>query len=258
MAIQVRVFHSLPKAPKAHPYAEAVVEPGYKVIGGGAIDSWSGAGNLLTASYPSEDLRKWIAAGKDHEISSPAVITAYAIAIYDPNNEWDVRRFPSAPSNPAAHPTAVASIDSTVGYILTGGGAIVKWKEAGNLLTASFPSSDVSWEARSKDHDISSPASITAYAIGLKHRKNAVRPERKAPPPVTGKTAAHPTASICLGSNWILTGGGAVDNWSGAGNLLTASYPDPLKPSCWKAAGKDHMHSSPASITVYAIGIRQA
>lgn len=251
MPIQVKLFTSPPKSPKPHPSAEAVVDPGYKVIGGGALDSWSGAGNLLTASYPSDNLDKWIAAGKDHEVASPAVITAYAIAIFDPNNEWEVRLFKSAPSGSIPHPSAVVTIDS--GYVMTGGGAKVTWKGAGNLLTASFPSSELSWEARSKDHDISSPATIQAYAIGLRHKQNEIKLQRTTMP-VTGNKLAHPSASACLGSEWILTGGGAFDSWSGAGNLLTASYPEG---QCWQAKGKDHVHSSWAAITAYAIGIRQ-
>jgi hypothetical protein len=251
MAIQIQAFPSPPKPPTPHPTAEATVPPLWKVIGGGAIDSWSGAGNLLTASYPTPDKTKWKAAGKDHEVSSPAVIRAYAIAIFDPNNEWDVQIVQSAPSSPAPHPSAFAAIPP--GYLLTGGGAYVDWKGAGNLLTASFPSSETTWEVRSKDHDISSPSTITAYAIGLKHKQNKIKLARTVVPGA-GNNGAHPTAQACLPPGWFLSGGGAIDNWNGAGNLLTASYP---VDNCWKAAGKDHMHASQAAITAFAIGIRQ-
>jgi vibriolysin len=137
---------------------------------------------------------------------------------------------------------------------LTGGGAFVDWQGAGNLLTASFPNSSSSWEARSKDHDVSDPSRITAYAIGLRPRSASVHLHTIIVNS-TGPVQPHPTAQVCLPAAtppWIVSGGGALDNWNGAGNLLTASYP---QENCWLAAGKDHKDPSPASITAYAIGI---
>jgi vibriolysin len=246
MALQIQLFAATSGVAQ-HPSVQLNIPPEYKIIGGGAFDHWSEPGSLLTAAYPI-GLQTWFAAGKDHETASPASITGFALAVHDPNNEWDVV-ITSETSNPAPHPQAVAILPS--GYQLTGGGAFVDWRGAGNLLTASFPNSDSSWEARSKDHDISDPSRITAYVIGLRHRGNLnLRTMIKN---ATGPQAPHPTAQVCLEPGWILSGGGAFDNWSGAGNLLTASYPQGL---CWLAAGKDHLHSSPASITAYAIGIR--
>jgi hypothetical protein len=222
----------------------------YKIVGGGAFDHWSGAGNLLTASYPKGP-QTWFAAGKDHEISSPAFITAFALALHDPKNEWDVI-IKSETSAPAAHPQAVATLPN--GYTLTGGGAFVDWHGAGNLLTASFPTSDLSWEARSKDHDVSDPSRITAYAIGMKPR-SATKKLTHVIKSATGAVAAHPSARVCLDTGWTLSGGGALDQWNGAGNLLTASFPNG---TCWDASGKDHKVSSPAAITAYVIGIKDA
>jgi vibriolysin len=246
MALQVQVFVAT-SGVAPHPSVQIDIPTDYKIIGGGAFDHWGEPGNLLTAAYP-KGLHTWFAAGKDHEDPSPASITGFAIAIHDPNNEWDVI-IKSETSNPAPHPQAVAILPS--GYKLTGGGAFVDWTGAGNLLTASFPNSESSWEARSKDHDISDPSRITAYAIGMKHKgtltlKTIIKS-------ATGPKEPHPKAQVCLDTGWILSGGGALDDWSGAGNLLTASYPQGL---CWLAAGKDHKVPSPASITAYAIGIR--
>jgi hypothetical protein len=247
MALDVQLFVAT-SGQAAHPSVTVDIPAQFKIIGGGAIDNWSGEGNLLTASHP-RSLTSWFAAGKDHEKSSPAAITAFAIAINDPQDEWEVI-ITSETSDPAPHPEAVAFLPAD--YTLTGGGAFVDWRGQGNLLTASFPHSDSSWEARSKDHDAPDPSRITAYAIGLRHRWGAVGLEgivRSA----TGPLEAHPNARVCLDPGWILSGGGALDNWSGEGNLLTASSP---QGSCWVAAGKDHMKPSPASITAYAIGIR--
>jgi len=203
---------------------------------------------MLTASYPSGN-NSWIGAGKDHEIVSPATVTVTAVALLDPDNKWDVI-ISYATSEPASHPTVIAHLPP--GYTMTGGGAFVAYTGAGNLLTASFPNSASSWEARSKDHDILDPARITAYAIGLRsltglRLEQLIRSE-------TGAVAQHPSATVSMDRDFAITGGGAINNWTGAGNLLTASVPaggDVL----WAANGKDHIHPSPSSITVYAIGI---
>jgi vibriolysin len=246
MALNVQIF-TASSGVVPHPSVQVNVPSQFKIIGGGALDHWSGAGNLLTASFPS-GLHTWVAAGKDHEQSSPASITAFAVALFDPADEWDVIVI-SETSSVEPHPSATAVLP--VGFTLTGGGAFVDWHGAGNLLTASFPNSDTSWEARSKDHDISDPAKITAFAIGVRHKSGVQlqRTTRK----VTSGVVPHPSAQVCLDAGWTLTGGGAFDNWSGDGNLLTASYP---QGSCWIASGKDHMHSDPASITAYVIGVK--
>ncbi|MEK0083343.1 hypothetical protein [Benzoatithermus flavus] len=231
----------------AHPHAEARVPFGYKLIGGGARVDYNGAGNILTASYPMG--RRWIADSKDHDISDPAIITAYAIGLFDPFNRWDVQVRQST-SAVAPHPTASVSVP--FGYVMTGGGARVDYAGNGNLLTASFPSSRRTWEARSKDHIHPDPASITAYVIGIRARNGARGPRMIIASATTG-VAAHPSGTVSVGFPFQISGGGAIDNWTGAGNLLTAIYPS--SPSTWTAAGKDHEVSDPANLTIYAIGL---
>lgn len=62
-------------------------------------------------------------------------------------------------------------------------------------------------------------------------------------------------ATATVEPGYALTGGGGDVHWSGAGNLLWR-----LEPSAWgpgfTAASKDHLWSSPASITAYAMGMR--
>lgn len=231
-----------------HPTVQVSVPQGYKLIGGGASDNWVGQGNLLTASYPSGN--QWLAAGKDHQDPSPSYITAYALGLYDPDDDWEVT-VAQQTSDPAEHPQAVATLAE--GYILTGGGASVDYGSGyGNMLTASFPNGDSGWEARSKDHLVADPAKITAYAIGVRSKANNKLKLRHTIKSATGAVAQHPSAQVCLDSGWILSGGGAIDNWNEPGNLLTASFP---LNTCWMANGKDHIEPSPANITVYAIGI---
>lgn len=247
MALTIQLFVAT-SGPAQHPSVDVTVPGGFKILGGGAFDHWHGAGNLLTASYP-KSAQTWSVAGKDHEVADSASITAFALALHDPNDEWDVQ-IAQETSAPAQHPQAVAPLPQ--GYVLTGGGANVEYNGAGNILTASFPTGETSWEARSKDHDIPDTATITAYAIGIKHRKGQIR-VRHLITRATGTVAEHPTAQVKVGTGFTLSGGGAIDNWTGAGNMLTASFPNgPF----WAAQGKDHVDPSSADITAYAIGIR--
>jgi hypothetical protein len=58
---------------------------------------------------------------------------------------------------------------------------------------------------------------------------------------------------VRVDEGYVLVGGGAKVNWEGAGNLLTASYPDAQ--GGWTAASKDHVSPDPAVIVAYALGV---
>lgn len=258
-SLQTRLFTAT-GAQAQHARVEVDVPQGYKIIGGGARVNWHVYGNLLTASYP-ENQQKWVAASKDHSVDIPApeavTITAWAVALHDPTNEWDVN-YTSSTGPIHAHPTARATLPD--GYTMTGGGARVNWSGAGNLLTASYPIDTRTWEARSKDHEKSSPANVTAYVIGVKPRSQCVGAKASQVFSSESGIVSHPEATVSVPSDFVLTGGGARVNWSGVGNLLTASYPSGA--AGWAAKGKDHSTTnpavpSPASITVYAVGIHR-
>lgn len=227
--------------------AQACAMPGWKVIGGGAEVHADVAGGLLTASYPEGNC--WRAQSKAHQVSDEQRVVAYAILLYDPKNEWDVA-VEQATGETAAHPMAQVRVRD--GYAMTCGGARVNWTGAGNLLTASFPATDTVWEARSKDHGASDPATITAYAIGIRAR-NGQAPKTFVQTSVSS-VKPHPAKGETLPEEWTLSGGGARTNWHGAGNLLWASYPSDER--SWRAAGKDHVDPSPASVSVFVIGIK--
>jgi hypothetical protein len=138
---------------------------------------------------------------------------------------------------------------------MTGGGAQDNYGGAGNLLTASFPQSSDTWEARGKDHEIVDLSSLTVYAIGI-------RPSHGGPLPrarifsATSPVQAHPLAAVTIPSSqgFVLTSGGALADYHGAGSLLTGSYPDESGRR-WLATAKDHDISDPAALTVWAIGL---
>src|SRR5262249_34324578 len=105
----------------SHPSVFVNVPRGFKIIGGGAFIDRVEPSNFLTASYPF-DRETWFAAGKDHEVDSPASITAFAAAIHDPDDVWDVQIF-SGTSAALSHPKAIVSLPDGTDYVLTGGGA---------------------------------------------------------------------------------------------------------------------------------------
>ncbi len=247
--IATKTFHAI-SALAQHPHAEVQAGKGYKVIGCGARVNWGGAGNLLTALYPS-DHNSCIADAKDHDVASPATIDAWAIALYDPDNRWDVKIFRST-SGPAPHP--IQTVKVAPGYTMTGGGAQDNYEGAGNLLTASFPASADSWEARGKDHAHSDPASLTAFAIGIRPLAATVPSLRIQMVSVTSGVTNHPAQTVSLPPGVILASGGALADYKGAGSLLTASFPVD-DGSGWIAEAKDHEFPDASALTVWAIGI---
>jgi hypothetical protein len=261
---------------------EAVVKlpAPFKVVGGGARTNWSGDGNLLTQTQPgAPGQNTWMGSGKDHLVASPATLTVYGIGLADPNDDWEVGVFHQT-SGVAAHPVATASLPA--GYALTGGGCLVDWRASpsamGNLLTASFPSSLTTWECRSKDHSVSSPAPITAFVVGIRPKKAGIALPTVQITTATSAATNHPTAvapglpgwgKVPGSPGWVVTGGGArampvhragqAQPQAGAGQLLTGSFPttskDSRAPTGWYAASKDHAVASPGIVQAFAINL---
>lgn len=255
-SFRVELFSRTSVEPSLIPTVDVPIPSGYKLIGGGARVNWQGMGSLLTASYPDEANNRWVAEAKSHGEKDPCTITAWAVALHDPHDEWDVEieYHHSGKSNlPRAH------VRVREGYTLTGGGARVSWnhkKDFGNLLTASFPRDNLTWEARSKAHGQESENEINVYAIGVKPKvgpnlltSEIFSSESKDP-------ESLPSHIITVPSEYIVTCGGAVINWEpfGQGSLLTAIYPE--NDHQWMGKGKDHYSVETSTITVFAIGIK--
>jgi hypothetical protein len=234
-----------------HPEASVTVEQEYKVIADGARVNWQESPrNLLTASYP-DGSRKWVARAKDHVNPSAATIEAWAVALHDPKDEWEVEIF-RKDSTPAQHPDVQVTVDP--GFVMTGGGAQAHWHAEGSLLTASCPVGRETWQAQSKDHFRPEAVTLTTYAIGIRPRNGAPNVSSMVTE-ATSELAAHPSVIVPMENGWQLVGGGARVEWQGAGNLLTASYPQGT--AAWAAASKDHLETGPARITAFAIGVQR-
>ncbi|MDF1780163.1 MAG: hypothetical protein P1U67_02590 [Alcanivoracaceae bacterium] len=238
--------------------------PMYKVLGGGAIVHTLDGDSFLTASYPEVDPGEtvpigWTASSKHIGEGTKARITAYAIAVLDPSDCWNVKMFNSAPSATAAHPASSVSVGS--GYVLTGGGAKVAQHANGNgnFLFKSMPnSSGNGWDVQSKDHATSDPSTIVAYAIGIQASgAGVVTPNSHS---LAGKPSSalnNPSAyangynTVLPGINCTLTGGGANDAWTGFGNMLTAIYP--AGTAKWQSFARSWSTDDASVLTAYTV-----
>jgi hypothetical protein len=171
-------------------------------------------------------------------------------SITDSSGALETKIWSCSSSSPVAHPVVQCTVDPD--YVLVGGGAWAKYTGPGALLTASYPADPNTlrtWEGRSKDHGVSDPHILTVYAIGLKI-SGVSRSTLLGYMTVTQRTsevAAYPMAGAASTDDIALSGG-ARDNWTGPGNMLTrVTYGD--------AAGKEHGWPDPSTITHYVISI---
>lgn len=226
-------------------------------IGGGGTATDKGEGALLTASYPNDDLSGWIVSSKDHIKSCVHDLVTYVIGMkiagMDREQLKDAVYISIADSGIAQHPEAETSINSD--YVLLGGGFRVDWKGEGNLATASFPYTQSSWKARSKDHIKRDPSNIRVFAIGLKKDLpvgQVVNTIGKA----NSSRYQHPAAVADIEPGFVLTGGGAEVHWNGEGNLLWKLEPSTSTTQSFSVASKDHIKYDPSTITAFALGIK--
>jgi hypothetical protein len=228
-------------------------------IGGGATAVEYPEGALLTASYPTDDLSGWTVGSKDHRAAQPHELVSYVIGLKIAGMSRDellrsvyVSR---ADSGTAPHPEAEAGIPSSNDYVLVGGGFKVEWHGQGNLATASFPATETSWKARSKDHLASDPANLRVFAIALK-RNLPVGSVLTSISRSDSTQTPHPAAVASVAPGYALTGGGAEVHYHNAGNLLWKLEPATTQTPSFSAAAKDHLASDPSSLTAYSLGIR--
>lgn len=180
----------------------AVISGGFEAFASGGTPLGSLLGQLATVSAPLisqffsctegfggfmrcrlvTGMTGWRAESKDHVIAGPGWINTQMLALPLTINvggtTFEVHtRHVTATSAVAAHPAAdVGGLRGD--FALTGVGATVDWRRfdqfgnqtaAGNLLWKLEPRADIGGASvASKDHIISSPASITAHAIGIR------------------------------------------------------------------------------------------
>lgn len=143
--------------------------------------------------------------------------------------------------------------------VAIGGGGTAVNTPAGAFLTASHPNDTLTgWKVSAKDHIDAQAYQLTTYVIGLKiagMTRDQLKSYLVVSPPGDAY-GQYPSASAHLDSNTdVMLGGGFKIDWSGWGQLATASYPS--GPVQWTASSKDHLKVSPATIHTWAIGIKR-
>ncbi|OUA56117.1 MULTISPECIES: hypothetical protein [Bacillus cereus group] len=257
--ITVTVFSHTGSPPQAHWINEEIlVGDGDMIAIGGGGTATDNPGALLTASYPNGELSGWVVSSKDHIVDSPHELTTYVIGLKIAGMSRQQLRdsiyISQADSGVGPHPEAETGVPSD-DFLLIGGGFMVDWHGAGNLATASFPDTEFSWKARSKDHEISDPSNLRVFAIGIR-RNLPVGQVKVAITESTSGQSPHPAATATVAPGFALMGGGAEVHWHGAGNLLWNLQPSTSYDQSFSAASKDHVTSDPSTITAYAMGIR--
>ena len=243
--LSLRIFSNV-SGVADHPTAQVVVPDGWKIVAGGASANWQTSGSLLTVSYPA-DARTWVAASKDHFAADPATITAFALAINDPNDEWDVvitsagncrRGSPDGSRRRAAELRAHG------------------WRRANPMVRrGQSPDRVVSARCNELGGAWEGPQRVESGCdYGLRDRdqsekRNALR--RDSHRHGREQRNPHPEAIVRAPAGFVMLGGGAKANWTGAGSLMTASFPS--SDLSWTARSKDHLVSDSASLDVYAI-----
>ncbi|SFD84009.1 hypothetical protein SAMN05518672_103454 [Chitinophaga sp. CF118] len=243
----------------AHPQTDVAVPQDYVLIGGGAVvtpELTTGAGALLTASYPDDNLTTWHAASKDHLTSFNHTLVAYAIGLKLTGVTRDqLKSYMQVFSNTSGsgqHPTTSVSVGS--GYTLIGGGAKVVYSGAGNMLVKSMPLGDT-WYAGSKDHDVASSAVVTSYAIGIKTAiPNFGNLEIGQESNSNFVPSGFGVVTVNIDNSWVLACPGAQAFYNNAGRMLTAIEANIRDV---KVTSKDHKVYDGGTTYAYAVKIRK-
>jgi hypothetical protein len=127
------------------------------------------------------------------------------------------------------------------------------------MLTDSYPdlqTPGTTWIAKAKDHVESNESNIDVWAIGIYDPENEW--DARIFTNKSGDLSNTPYTQAILADGYVLTGGGAgVDrNPSWAGNILTASYPEPAQQVRWTAESRAPDDNDPTRISAFAIGLR--
>ena len=196
----------------------------YKIISGGGqlIDG----DIVMVETYPL-DRYTWVTKMREHVQPTVGNTASFAIAIYDPDDEWDVQYF-SEESDSSDEPWATVSIPD--GYLLTGGGARISSADsgAGVVLFSSYPSSNNTWKAVAHQHISPGTGKVTAYAIGVRHKSLCTLPNCHWESEMSSANQ-HVSVSVATTAE-VIVGGGAMgtlptDASRLAGNMLFISSP---------------------------------
>lgn len=242
----------------AHTDQAAHVPDDMIVVGGGACAEWTGYGALLTASYPDAHLSAWLASSKSHTKVDNHFFKTWAVGLkIEGITRQQLLEFIHVDRQESGMGTAPqASAYVPAGHVLLGGGIKIEWTGYGVLATASYPSSNRSWTAKSKSHTVEAQANLKCWAISL--RKNLpVGTVDTVISNITSPSSFGPSASSDVPPGYALSGGGGEVRWTSFGNLLWRLQPSTETTNQdFAASGKSHTETDSSTVTAYAMGIK--
>lgn len=281
--MQLALFEKYFRQPSERLDTSVQLPVGYKILGGGASAVKQKAGNFLIASHPSvvgagKDQRwSWHVLMKSIEDKSAVEHVVRVIALYDPNDEWDVRIFSqSSDALKEHHSFQLAPND---GYIFTGGGGRVHetaMTDTAVLGGMSYcPAGQVVGPPQERCHytvysqHLIKPClhNLTAYAIGLRPRGSAkLAWEYRLHQFRTSDHHDHVIQHLASGDGVhrsVMIGGGVMVSPSSIRNGVTGSCPLPYPESghraqplyAWHGTSKDHKIPEPAVMNSFTLAL---
>ena len=259
--MKLKIFSAYTSTTPSEPTISVTVDADYKIISGGAQVIQPDV--RIVENYPTS-ATTWMVKATTYAAAKSGNVTAFAIGLYDPDDEWDVV-IDSQQSSTSNLPYVESSVPS--GYLRTGGGARVIFPiDSGKMIfvCGSYPSDVDKWSAQGSEHSASSTGQIVAYSIGVKHRSAFLLPSCSIYSEETGP-ASHPTITVTRTED-VIIGGGALgtlpDSGSFYGNVLFTTAPFRQTTSGtgvsqngkqWIAETRDHKVYFYANCTIFTI-----
>jgi hypothetical protein len=239
------------------------IPSGYVLVAGGAYITGYDAGAFLTECRPDFVGNRWYVASKSHIDSDAHILTCYAVGIkiqgVTPQTLRGVMSVSQVTSSSASHPATNVNVSSP--YKLVGGGVKVNWSGWGNMLVYSKPSGQ-GWFVGSKDHIKSSPATITAWAIGMQDNIPGFGYiDIKTSMAGAYSSSGYAAAALYVNDTpeYLNLTAGAEDDYTtgGWGRMLMILSPDQNNSWATYSISKDHKHACGGWLYAYSIGIRK-
>jgi len=281
--MRLKLFRQEDGEKRQHFHGELTLPKGYKILSGGVEAKGQTAGNLIVSSYPVLDGErwKWKAEVKDSRKESKAIHIISVIALYDPDNDWDVRILRRTTGT--ASPRQSQSIEPSGGYVITGGGVRVSPFEDTHVLGCGFgpapggdPRAPRAWTATSAHYAFVEYLKSSPMFPGMdiphyerpSHEQELVAIAVRAPEGAQLLVEYHDNHRDAGGlhdhlvthgdASLTMIGGGAV---AGAPrHWLTGSNPaiDGEVLMGWHAASREHPQPGPSTLDICTVAARNA
>ncbi len=261
--VRVKLFYNEGTAQAEHNNASVQVDADYVLIGGSAWVTDTESGAFLTESRPDFNGNSWVASSKDHQNVDLHSLHVVAIGLRLVGVTSDVlRSYIRVTSLPSSGPVSSPSKSITIQLdeILLGGGVKVNVPPGGsNLLVYSFPNGTNSWTAKSKDHLVSSPATLDVYAIAIKNVDIPGFGFLESGISIAGPQIGSGTqvAGSTIPTGWITSCPGGQATFSGYGRMIMDMKVTSSDPFAFSTRSKDHKRVDSGSTYAYAVRIRK-